>query len=130
MGIIGSAFKSVTGAVGGVFDGVGDRISIAHINNKVAKATVGETGLRGFGAKRVEDIKSLVNYATLGLYRNMAVGVTHKDVKAMDDMSKSERTELISKKYVDKTDRRYKQATELYVDSEKAAAKKRESYSK
>lgn len=130
MGVVKSAFKGVTGAVGGVFDGVTDRLSIASINNKLAKQTVGEKGIRGFAARRVESVKSLANLATLGLYRNLAMGVTHKDIKKMDDMSKSERKELISKKYEDKLNRRYEQAKTIYDETHESVQKKHESYSK
>lgn len=130
MGVLKLAFSGATNVVGGVFDGVGDRLNIAHINNKIAKATVGETGLKGFGARRAEDVKSLINYATLGAYRNMAVGVTHNDIKSMDDMSKSERTEVIAEKYKDKLDRQYRAAASVYDESHAAAEKKRAEYSK
>lgn len=130
MGVLKAAFGGATNVVGGVFDGVGDRLSIAHINNKIAKATVGETGLKGFGARRAEDVKSFINYATFGVYRNMTVGVTHQDIKSMDDMSKSERTEVIAEKYKDKLDRQYRAAASVYDESHAAAEKKRAEYSK
>lgn len=127
MGVMKSAF----GAVTGVFDGIGDRLSIAHISNQIAKQSTGATGFVGKTVAWAEEsIKSTANLATLGLVRNLENGVKHKDIVAMDDMSKSERTELISDKVADVADRRYEQVMEIQDAAYDKVKAKHEDYSK
>lgn len=131
MGVMKSAFNVATKPFSSIADGIGDRLSIAHISNQVAKKS---TGAKGVIAKAVtwgaESVKSTANLATLGLVRNLENGITHKDIKAMDDESKSERTERITEKMVDKIDRQYQQASELYDSNHVKTKAKHESYSK
>lgn len=121
MGIVTSAFKATTGIVGDVFDGVTDRISIAHIANKAGKATSDKSGITKFA---VENVKSLVNYATLGVYRNVSLGIKHKDIKAMDDMSKSERGQYVGNIVYEQAKSRYDKACENLGLQDQAVSKK------
>ena len=113
MGALAKAFKSSTGVIGDAFDGIGDRISIAHLSNKNAVAINehNKNFLGGIVARAAEAPKNALNLATLGMVRNIENGVKHADIKAMDDMSRTERSELISKKVEAKAATKHANAT-------------------
>lgn len=96
MGLVSGAFKATTNKVGDFIDGVGDRLSVAHISNKVAVETNAHNNDGFLGkiyARVTEAPKNLANTLTLGQVRIMDDKL---DMKELDDMSKSERYENIA----------------------------------